>query len=508
MAMGSLFILPMLLLSSIVGGGNEVLHYVDTDTYWALKSIDPTPEVLLGKLADQAKAPDVTELAKQLGHPDFKTRREAFDKLAGMGPEIIDQLKPYTKHEDAEVADSARRLIERLGGAGGACKAVMKLMAIRTLGEKKVAAAKDRLQELTTSTEPFVADYARVALARIAGEKPKFEQLDDKALQADLSLLPEHCGVVGQFRLKNGPKVDLDALWNIAKVNPMIGQQVNRDRFFRIATEGALALAERVGNLRLEGATFGVSKVLNDRESMVVLVLRGSYDRGAVRRAIAAEAGDDLRSEVIEGIEVIGPEYEDEVKLMLPSATRFVFIKQERQDPPAEKLMAGALKTGKGTLHKNAEMMKLLETVDRKAPLWVACTVTGSYREVPPLKPLQTVAGYLRPEKDDLALSVAGVAETPEGAAEAERAMNRPLGDLRQVAPMLRGMGMGGAVDLVESLKLKRAGSTVGMTARMPRDKVPTLGLLPMMYMVGMREHDRVGPALEPAPEAPANRGF
>jgi len=116
------------------GGGNDLVDYLDTNSYWAQQSVEVT----------------VPEMKAQLAPADAK-------------------------------GDPVRRL-----------------MAIRTLGELKKKGAIATLQPLLKSKTLFEAEYAAAAIAAIEGKKFKRPGLSAKERMKDVYLLPAGCGEVGQ----------------------------------------------------------------------------------------------------------------------------------------------------------------------------------------------------------------------------------------------------------------------------------------------------------------------
>ncbi len=67
---------------------------------------------------------------------------------------------------------------------------------------------------------------------------------------------------------------------------------------------------------------------------------------------------------------------------------------------------------------------------------------------------------------------------------------------------------MGAMVDLLESIKLEQAGSKVGMTGRVARDKVPVLLALPMILWQESVPAGDFDPEMQPVPRGAPGQGF
>ncbi len=197
-----------LLLSLVTGGSNELLDYLPSDVYWANKKVEATPEAMIAQLRTGAAA-SIAKDVQTLGNADFAAREEASKRILALGPAVIPQLQKASTDADPEIATRANALVEKLTAAGQA-SAAQRLMAIRTLGEMKAKEALDVLRPLIDSKEPFVADYARRAIARIEGKEFASPGPAGKEMASDLALLPAGCGVVAQMRgLGTGEIFDL-----------------------------------------------------------------------------------------------------------------------------------------------------------------------------------------------------------------------------------------------------------------------------------------------------------
>ena len=204
----------MLLLSR--GGGNDLLDYMPADAYWRIKGVTVTVERMVAELAT------------------------------------------------AEPGDGAQ------------AKAVRRLMALRALGELKEAEALPALRPLLESKDLFVADYARQAIAAIEGKPSVRPRPAEAALWKDLCLLPARCSIVGQARPPAGGPVAFDKLLKDAEtvLPPMPDPGAALHEWAKVL----VTVAERVGNVRLDGATVGVGEKPGDRTGSLVAIGRGLYD--------------------------------------------------------------------------------------------------------------------------------------------------------------------------------------------------------------------------------------
>src|SRR4029450_7599275 len=103
----------------------------------------------------------------------------------------------------------------------------------------------------------------------------------DGPMKQDLWLLPANCAVVGQFSPRGGLAVPFDRA--LAKMDIRAEQKEER---LQSLTETVLALAERVGNMRVDGVSVGLSGDISDRSGFLVAVLRGQFDRVAFSQLV------------------------------------------------------------------------------------------------------------------------------------------------------------------------------------------------------------------------------
>jgi hypothetical protein len=77
-----------LLLCLLTGGGNDLIDYLPTESYWREKKIEVTVDQMVAQLADKP-GQDVTALLKDLASPDAAKRDDAAMKLRAVGPSAI-----------------------------------------------------------------------------------------------------------------------------------------------------------------------------------------------------------------------------------------------------------------------------------------------------------------------------------------------------------------------------------------------------------------------------------
>ena len=173
------------------GGASDVLDLVDSGSYWKAQKVAVTVEALAGQL-------------------------------------------------DAKVE-----------GEGAHAAAVRRLMAIRALGELKDMAALARLKPLVNETAPFVADYAKQAIASNEGTPYRRPPASPETLASDVALLPSECAAVLQTGISGGGPVSYDKVFELMKAMEPRGGQAEFDRMRTEVTERITRLTDAVGNFRV-----------------------------------------------------------------------------------------------------------------------------------------------------------------------------------------------------------------------------------------------------------------
>lgn len=482
MAMGvsGLFILLMMSLS-----GGDVLDMVGTEAYWQAKGGKPSVEALLAEAApaQAATAPDAFGLIKQLGDDSFDVREKATQKLAQMGPAILPQLTKATQSSDPEVSARVKRLIEGMQG-GGQAAGIRRLMAIRTLGEAKDAKAVEPLKKLLQAKEPFVAEYARRAIAQIEG-KPYTRALpaaDD--MKKDLAALPASCAVVGQARM-------VFPMMTPAKFAQMMPAGMGGDaaNVSEKMAAGLIEALETCGNIRLDGLSVGVAGDIGDHEGFVVLVGRGEFDHAGVKAAVQklsrGMSSEDSSSQpttqpLPAGVEIINLAREACLVLWGNNRVALVVGPPREQALPVDEVVKG-FTSGKGGVTDDADMGKLLAKVDMASPIWVACRVTECYRQVPHLAGLDTIIAAAQYKNDALTANLTAVGTSAEAAEKSRVAVEEVLKAIQaEISREAQRMTFLKPIDdALQSIQFKQEGSTVtgSGTVKQPEQ----LLMMPMM---------------------------
>lgn len=493
-------VLAVLALATVAAadGGIDLLSLVPTKDYWAADKTEVTAEKMLDALsAGQPDAAAVPGLAEQLGDKEHKVRTAAYKKLAAMGPGVLPDLKKASANPANEEARlQLKELMEELAGRVEAGP-TRRLMAIRTLGEMKSAEAVPALRKLLDSKAPFEADYAATALAAIDGRPTSQPDPDGKAIRNDVWLLPKNCGIVAQVMLPKFTVGTVDDLFKQFAAMPMpggAGEEMNKAKAEVIGK--LLAVVGKVGNVRVEGATFGLSDTLEDEDGddtlFIAIIFRGRYNKAAAIRTLTAENNPfevQGTAEKIDGVEAV--RFEDgESVLLFPSDEQMVLLTAPEGKLLPLKEMAAALKAGKGGLADNADMARLVKSVPADCPAWGVVDVAPDYsKNLPQLAAFTEIVATAQTKGDAIQFTVKGRGKDADAVAKAVTDLNTELDGARKEFGQVAGM-MGPAAkpmtDALNSVKMTAEKAEATLTAQIKGLKLNSvLMLLPGMWLMG-----------------------
>ena len=373
------FSLVTLVTFLLGAGGGDLLDYLPTDAYWKAKQVTVTADTLTADLRPTPVA-EVADLIAQLNSPDAAVRDAAAAKIRAAGPGAITALREETESEVIETSRRAKALIQEIT-ADMKPASVRRLMAIRTLGERKERGAADVLRPLLESKEPFVAEYAARAFAAIDG-KPHDRPRPADLISRDLWLLPAATAAVAQYTPRGGLAVPFDQAVAAMHIRPE-----QKEERVQSLTETVLALADRVGNMRIDGVTVGVSGDIGERSGSLVAVLRGQFDRVAFSelvRQTGTPAGD------VDGVAVFQPD--NESAMFFASDQVAVYMAAPAGTSLPLKEMAAAAKAGKGGLDRAEGLPELLKAADTSQALWAVARTTPAIRQFPGFAGIETMS--------------------------------------------------------------------------------------------------------------------
>ena len=486
------------LITFLLGaGGGDLLDYVPTDTYWKAKEVTVTAEALARELRPTPVA-EVAGLIEQLDSPDAAVRDEAAAKIRAAGPGAIPALQEETESEIIEVARRAKSLIQEIT-ADMKPGQIRRLMAIRTLGERKEKSALDVLRPLLDSREPFVAEYAGRALARIEGTPFEWRRPVEQIRQ-DLWLLPSGCAAVAQFAPRAGLAIPFDRAIAGMHIRPE-----QKEERLNTLTENLLLLAERVGNMRVDGVTLGVSGDIGERSGFLVAVLRGQFDRVAFSQLVR-ETGVPAGN--VDGLDVFQPD--NESAMFFASDNQAVYMAAPAGTALPLKEMVSAVKAGKGGLARAEGLPEMIKAAATDQALWAVARTTPEMRQFPALQGFETVT--LVGRQDGHTFQFRMIAEGPD-ANRVELSMQ----ELNRMVKLARDWFEGNAPvmpplkpvrNFLRSITPTVQGTKVTATATYRGPLTETIVFLEYPYATAKPVEDEEKPAgSKPAVDAPAGAG-
>lgn len=482
MNLGMFMLFPLLLLGGGMGGANELLDYMQSEAYWKAKNVTPTVETLTAMIVANPKAEDISALIKQLGDDDFEKREAATAAIAKKGPGVIAQLKVAAKSADAEVADRATRLISQLSG-GDTDPAVHKLMIIRALGETKDKAALPALMALVDSKEPFVAEHAKRAIAKIEGKPFAATMTTAQTFEKDVWMLPKGVKLVTQLTMASSGPVNWEKA--LAQLNVgALGANISKDDMMAEMQKGVAVALNHVGNIRLDGITLGLAGDVGDNSGYVVIFVRGQYSREKVKNTFI-KMGQEV--EDLDGLPSV--ETGMGMQMLMPSDELFVLFggPPNGAAPPVKEILA-AIKTGKGTLSEDPTMTKLIASANRKSGGWVVIEMTNTFRGATPMfRPFDSVIAERVSEKGKTSIKVQGTGNDADEVKAAVNQMNSVLEEARANINQAGGFIPKNVVDFVKTVKIQVDGKNATLTGSMEGGFEEMLGgmLFPMMMLGG-----------------------
>ena len=408
--------------------GNDLLSYVPADAYWTSQQMSDIKTDALITMISEAKPvkADVPALIKDLGANSAKVREAAREKLAQVGPTALPQLKEAAKSEDVEVAQAAKALVEKATPKGQEAK-IRRLMAIRTLGERKANEAIPALKALENSKVPFEADYARAALAAIDGKTYTPALPDAKQMAADLALLGDDVGAVVQFRALAGEPL------RVAEIVDLEAAAGHKDTDTQL-NKSLLAAVNGIGNLRLTAFTIASSRNVSEKEGYFIVILRGQYDPQAIKDSLINRGGPDgMEEKAIDGITTVQSSKGQQVALITPSSELAVALLglPSQKELPVIATVA-AIKSGKGKFAENKAMAALLKDVDTTSPAWAACVVGESYKKTPVLEGLETIVATMQVKPGVVEISCIAKGSDQAKVDKAVKDFNQRLQDMQK----------------------------------------------------------------------------
>ncbi len=498
--MGSFAMIMMMLLS---GNSTELLDVLSARSYWQAKGVEISAPKMLAELKPGAVSEDPAPFIKKLGAASVQERDDAYAKLLTMGASILPQVKKAADSPDAEIAARAQLLLKELGGGSKAAE-VRRLMAIRTLGELKDSSALPELKKLLDSKTLFEAEYAARAIASIEGKPAIARAALTKEMKSDLALLPQNCGLVFQASMGASDQKVKTTEDLIKSMSAMMGG-ADALKMLPEINKQIIELAEKIGNVRVDGATIGLADNVGSETGFVIITLRGLYEPAAVRSALADAA--KIEAQTIGKTEFL--KLEREFSIVLPSNDRVMIIGGPRQSPLPLSEIASALETGKGTLGENKALGKLIASIDTTGPVWGAAIINESYHQAGPLvTPFDTVTLTSKKAAGKTDMTLVAKGSDANEVAKAVGIWNAGVAmGIQQTTLMVQSMpGLKPIADLLASIKTQADGATVTITASLTGDNIMSFISLPFTFRASAvqaenRARTQIQQNAQPAPQ-------
>jgi hypothetical protein len=469
-----------LILCLLTGGGNDLLDYLPTEAYWAEKKVAVSIETMAAELAPRPVV-DVAGIIPDLGSPDAAKRDAAAVKIREAGPSAMKALTEAAESPDAELRRRARTVLRQVG-ADEIEWDVRRLMAIRTLGELGKPEAVATLKPLIESKDFFTADYARTAIDLLEGRRSNTARPVAANVASDVWLLPKECHTVGQLVPRRGSPLGIAEFMAAIKADGAADEDAQKQEAASSVTRTILSLAEDIGNVRIDAATFGIvgSPMIPGAEGApgyLAVIVRGRY-HSEWARTLAKSAQMPVTQ--VDGVEMFQPDGES--AWLMPSDELFVFLASPTTEGLPVKELVSAIKEGKGPLASDEKMHKLVESVDAKQVLWAASSVTESQKTLPVAGAFDTITLVGTRAGKSLSLKLTG---RGRDAAEVQEAVNLVNKHAKESAEFLSGIQVASvirmAIKLLNSVEATAEGTSAAVTASLETTPAAILSL-PMLY--------------------------
>ncbi len=496
---------PMLLFLTAFGGaGNQTLDFVDSATYWKIAGIEMAPASLVPLIADEERpAPDhaaLEALVADLKSPDFITRQKAVAALAKAGPDARPVLEKARTSDDPEVATTATQILSKLGRDTSDSR-IHRLMAIRTLGELKAPEAAPHLEKLTSSPEPFIADYASSALAAIRGEIYSPAKPDPLAFQKDLEIAFPSLAAV--LHTKSAPRhagVTIRSM--IDQTMPLVGGFAggggpgipDTEEILREMTGQIVEVLHSIGNVRLDSASVFIPSDVTPEGGGFIIALRGLYDHKRSLAYVRDLSGGTLdsvhygKTEWLSG----GGEFfihfaSDELLVMIAGSdvAKYAEAVSDRIEGNDKQPAAGPA-------------VDLLKNIPKAASAFFTAEIPDAMAESEPtLAAFKTIVGSLTPGEagvSALDVQIRGSDEKPVAEIFTQMQMGLAMGK-GAVAGMAKAeKKLAPLAEMMDSIEIKQAGTTISGKASIPSSGNMPLGMIFGSFMFGVRSMEPIGP--------------
>ncbi|MGI9243226.1 MAG: hypothetical protein ACR2RV_20680 [Verrucomicrobiales bacterium] len=315
-----------------------------------------------------------------------------FLSASGGVSELLDLTDPRSYLEGQGVEYRLESLLEVLAEPATEevnqvkAQEVKKLLAMRALGSLGDQAAIPALEKAGESEALFFDSYSNAAIAAIKGEAYSVPAISPEVLQQDLALLPEGIGLVLQARLDARGRMDLkkvigeafksvaegpDPAEMLTQINTQIGQ-----------------IAGKIGNVRLDAVTLGLSEDVGDAEGFVIIIGRGQYDHGALEGFLSEQQRTEHHD--IDGTTFIGLDG-NSMAIAPLSHEMLILVGGPGWEHLPLAALAGRLKDRPAEPVFGARLRKVIERANQDGVLWGGGLISPGMKKAPPLAPFDEV---------------------------------------------------------------------------------------------------------------------
>lgn len=402
-----------------------------------------------------------------------------FGLFAGGSNELLDFVptNDFWKARGITISVEHLKTDTRIAPGNSKAQGIRKLMAIRTLGERKEASALPTLKELLTSREMFVADYAARAIAQIENRPGPAASITPEKLVAESSLLPGRCTIVGQSRFSHTSTLQIGTM--IQKAPAEARKELGAG--LELLELSSLRLADQIGNFRVDSVTIGVSDVVDEKNGFAVAIAAGEYDS---RAAIAALRKLGVAALVIDGVEVFNPD--ERIAICFTSDRRAIMVASMAAEKSPLKEVLAATRSEKLRPHPllgDPAFAAFISSINQETTCWAICKVSDSYRAAPLLGVIDTIELLSQREKNGVSLRLNGSGKNADAVKAAVEQFKKQFEDSKQsLTEMTRQLpSMKLLNDFVQSVQFSANGRTVQITGAVPED---IAGLLARPFML------------------------
>ena len=325
---------------------------------------------------------------------------------------------------------------------------VKKLQAMRALGALKDKAALPALKGAAGSKLLFFNEYATEAIAAIEGKPHVVATVSAERLKKDLALLPAGVGTVVQAHLSGAGGVDLKEV--VVEVLKGMSDAPEPEVVFEQVNQQIGGIANKVGNLRIDAITLGLSSDVGNDAGFVVILCRGLYDHRAVESFFSEQKRTTHHD--IAGTMFLGMDGDD-AAVAAVSRELLVFVSGPGWEKFPLEEVAAKLKAQPAQPEFEGRLKRVIARADQSSPLWGAGILSEGMKEAPPLAPF-----------DELLLGTSGLKEKEksllklEGLGKDANAIAESVGQMKEmVAQGIAELEDRGAAEMEPILKVMKS---------------------------------------------------